>query len=134
MFSYISGSFSDRFGRRGILTLGYALYEFVYIGFAKVDTTFGLIILFTLYGLYSAFTKGVEKALVADIANPGSKGTALGFYAMITGIGLFPASLLTGWLWQIFGAEVSFLINGIIALIASFLLIKMLSFNVRKAI
>jgi len=38
---------------------------------------------------------------------------------MITGIGLFPASLLTGWLWQIFGAEVSFFVNGIIALIAS---------------
>ncbi|WP_347939577.1 MFS transporter [Peribacillus simplex] len=133
LFSYISGAFSDRYGRRGILTVGYALYGFVYIGFAEVNTTIGLIGLFTLYGLYSAFTKGVEKALVADISNPESKGTALGLYAMITGIGLFPASLLTGLLWQIFGAEVSFLINGIIALIASILLFRMLSINVRKA-
>ena len=85
-FSYISGAFSDRFGRRGILTVGYALYGFVYIGFAGVHTIFGLVVLFTLYGLYSAFTKGVEKALVADIANPESKGTALGFYAMIMGL------------------------------------------------
>jgi len=44
-----------------------------------VNTTIGLIVLFTLYGLYSAFTKGVEKALVADIANPESERTALGF-------------------------------------------------------
>ncbi|MFP3126334.1 MFS transporter [Ectobacillus funiculus] len=132
-FSYISGVFSDRFGRRGLLTVGYALYGFVYIGFAEANTTIGLIILFTFYGLYSAFTKGVEKALVADLANPESKGTALGFYAMITGIGLFPASLLTGWLWQIFGAEVSFIINGAIAIIASILLFRTLSFNVRKA-
>ncbi|MFF2500979.1 MFS transporter [Peribacillus sp. NPDC058075] len=133
LFSYISGAFSDRYGRRGILTIGYALYGFVYIGFAEVNTTIGLIVLFTLYGLYSAFTKGVEKALVADISNPESKGTALGFYAMVTGIGLFPASLLTGLLWQIFGAEVSFFINGIIALVASILLFRMLSINVRKA-
>ncbi|CAH0316800.1 MFS transporter [Peribacillus simplex] len=133
LLSYISGAFSDRYGRRGILTVGYALYGFVYIGFAEVNTTIGLIGLFILYGLYSAFTKGVEKALVADISNPESKGTALGFYAMITGIGLFPASLLTGLLWQIFGAEVSFLINGVIALIASILLFRMLSINVRKA-
>ncbi|WP_129730450.1 MFS transporter [Ectobacillus funiculus] len=132
-FSYISGVFSDRFGRRGLLTVGYALYGFVYIGFAEANTTIGLIILFTFYGLYSAFTKGVEKALVADLANPENKGTALGFYAMITGIGLFPASLLTGWLWQIFGAEVSFIINGVIAIIASILLFRTLSFNVRKA-
>ena len=133
LFSYISGAFSDRYGRRGILTIGYALYGFVYIGFAEVNTTIGLIVLFTLYGLYSAFTKGVEKALVADISNPESKGTALGFYAMVTGIGLFPASLLTGLLWQIFGAEVSFFINGIIALVASILLFRMLPINVRKA-
>ncbi|MFB9760872.1 MFS transporter [Ectobacillus funiculus] len=132
-FSYISGVFSDRFGRRGLLTVGYALYGFVYIGFAEANTTIGLIILFAFYGLYSAFTKGVEKALVADLANPENKGTALGFYAMITGIGLFPASLLTGWLWQIFGAEVSFIINGVIAIIASILLFRTLSFNVRKA-
>ncbi|MED0673384.1 MFS transporter [Aneurinibacillus aneurinilyticus] len=131
-FSYISGAFSDRFGRRGILTVGYALYGFVYIGFAEVTTIFGLIVLFTLYGLYSALTKGIEKALVADIANPGVKGTALGFYAMVTGIGLFPASLLTGWLWQIFGAQVSFYINGIIAIVTSLLLFKVLSFKARK--
>lgn len=131
-FSYISGAFSDRSGRRGILTVGYALYGFVYIGFAEVTTIFGLIVLFTLYGLYSALTKGIEKALVADIANPGVKGTALGFYAMVTGIGLFPASLLTGWLWQIFGAQVSFYINGIIAIVTSLLLFKVLSFKARK--
>ena len=132
-FSYISGVFSDRFGRRGILTVGYTLYGLVYIGFAGVHTTFGFVVLFILYGLYSAFTKGVEKALVADIANPENKGTALGFYAMITGIGLLPASLLTGWLWQTFGAEISFYINGFIALLAAVLLFKALSFNRRNA-
>ncbi|MBQ4869394.1 MFS transporter [Priestia megaterium] len=133
-FSYISGVFSDRFGRRGVLTVGYALYGVVYIGFAEVNTAIGLIMLFIFYGLYSAFTKGVEKALVTDLANPENKGTALGFYAMITGIGLFPASLLTGWLWQIFGAEISFFINGVIAIIASILLFGMLSSNAKKAI
>lgn len=127
--SYVSGAFSDRFGRRGILTAGYALYGLVYIGFAKVTTPTGLLLLFILYGLYSALTKGVEKALVADMAGSDVKGTALGFYAMVTGIGLFPASLLTGWLWQAFGAQVSFYINGIIAIGASLLLFTVLAQN-----
>ena len=131
-FSYAFGAFSDRFGRRGILTVGYALYGFVYIGFAEVKTSIGLIVLFTLYGLYSALTKGIEKALVADIANPENKGTALGFYSMITGIGLFPASLLTGFLWQKYGAEITFFVNGSIAIVASVLLFRALSPKIKK--
>jgi len=124
--SYTSGVFSDKFGRKGLLTIGYALYGLVYLGFAGVNSTPGLVILFTCYGLYTALTKGVEKALVADLTGSTNKGTALGFYSMITGIGLFPASLLTGWLWQVFGADVSFFINGIIAIIASILLFILL--------
>ncbi|WP_066399901.1 MFS transporter [Neobacillus mesonae] len=126
LLSYLSGSFSDRFGRRGILTAGYAIYGLVYLGFGTVDSSTGLVFLFLFYGLYSALTKGVEKALVVDLASSGSKGTALGFYSMATGIGFFPASLLTGWLWETFGAGTSFYINGFIAIIASVLLFKIL--------
>ncbi|HWI49393.1 MAG TPA: MFS transporter [Rummeliibacillus sp.] len=122
LLSYVSGFISDKFGRRGILTAGYAIYGIVYLGFGAIHSTLGLVFLFILYGLYSALTKGVEKALVVDLANPESKGTALGFYSMVTGIGLFPASLLTGGLWETFGPEISFYINGVIAIIASILL------------
>ena len=59
--SYISGVFSDRFGRRGILTVGYILYGVVYIGFAEVKSTYGLVVLFILYGLYSTSLKGLKK-------------------------------------------------------------------------
>lgn len=125
-FSYISGAFSDKYGRRGILTAGYVLYGVVYIGFGEVHSVIGLVILFILYGLYSALTKGVEKALVVELASPDARGTALGFYAMVSGIGFFPASLLTGWLWQQFGATTSFYINGVIALITALLLMRVL--------
>lgn len=125
-FSYISGAFSDKYGRRGILTAGYALYGIVYIGFAEVHSATSLVILFILYGLYSALTKGVEKALVVELASPDALGTVLGFYAMVSGIGFFPASLLTGWLWQQFGATTSFYINGVIALFTALLLMRVL--------
>ncbi|PEJ48695.1 MFS transporter [Bacillus sp. AFS002410] len=124
--SYLSGAFSDKYGRRGILTAGYALYGIVYIGFAVVHSATNLVILFILYGLYSALTKGVEKALVVELSSPDAKGTALGFYAMVSGIGFFPASLLTGWLWQQFGAATSFTINGVIAITAALLLTRTL--------
>ncbi|PEL13971.1 MFS transporter [Bacillus sp. AFS017336] len=124
--SYLSGAFSDKYGRRGILTAGYALYGIVYIGFAAAHSATNLVILFILYGLYSALTKGVEKALVVELSSSDAKGTALGFYAMVSGIGFFPASLLTGWLWQQFGATTSFTINGVIAIAAALLLTRTL--------
>ncbi|WP_369405518.1 hypothetical protein [Aneurinibacillus tyrosinisolvens] len=46
----------------------------------------------------------------------------MGTYSMITGIGLLPASLITGFIWERFGAAASFYFNGGLALIAALLL------------
>ncbi|MGG4458116.1 MFS transporter [Brevibacillus porteri] len=96
LFSYTSGAISDRFGHKVILTVGYILYGFVYIGFGMVSSVTGLWLLFILYGFYIALTKGIEKSLVASSAPKDLKATSLGMYSMVTGIGLLPASLLTG--------------------------------------
>src|SRR2546430_12272640 len=49
--------------------------------------------LFALYGLYSGFTDGVEKALISDLAPRELRATAIGLHGTLVGIGLFPASL-----------------------------------------
>lgn len=122
LFAYPMGRLSDRIGRKGILTAGYLLYGGVYLGFALLDTAKWVGVLFALYGIYSGLTKGVEKALVADAAPADLKATMMGMYSMFVAIGLLPASLLAGWLWNSFGASAPFYFNGALALLTAFLL------------
>ena len=63
-----------------------------------------MVSLFALYGLFHALTEGPERALVADLVGPESRGRAFGWYHAVTGGLLLPASLLTGALWQGLGA------------------------------
>jgi len=126
-FSYPAGLLSDVVGRNKLLVTGYLFYGMVYFGFGIVSSTQWFWLLFTLYGVYTGLTKGVEKALVADVAPKDLKGTVMGLYSMFTGIGLLPASLLTGWLWDKFGAPAPFYFNGVLAVLTAILLYAVLS-------
>lgn len=112
LVSYPAARLSDRIGRRLFLVLGYIFYGLVYTGFAIAAGPGQVILLFALYGLYTGFTEGIEKALVADIAPPEQRATLIGLHAMLVGIGLLPASLLAGWLWDLFGSRAPFLFGG----------------------
>jgi MFS family permease len=105
LFGTHGGVFSDRFGRRqGILT-GWVFYAISYLGFALARARWQVWALFALYGLYHALSEGAERALVADLAASAARGRAFGLYHAVTGAALLPASLLTGLLWQRYGAE-----------------------------
>jgi MFS family permease len=101
------GGLSDRIGRRAAIALGWTVYALAYAGFAAVASPPGVVFLFAFYGLFHAFTEGPERALVADLAGPQSRGRAFGLFHATTGAALLPASLLTGLLWQRFGAAVA---------------------------
>ncbi|MFZ5648202.1 MAG: MFS transporter [Bacillota bacterium] len=125
--AFPAGALSDRIGRRTLLVLGYTFYGLVYLGFAMVTNSTYLWLFFGLYGLYSAATEGVEKALVAEIAPSGQKATLMGLHATLVGIGLLPASLLGGALWNYFGASATFYFGGTLGLLAAFGLTVVLS-------
>jgi len=117
------GRLSDRLGRKNLLFLGYLAFALVYLGFAFVTGTAGLIALFVLYGLYTAMTTGVERALIAEISPPELKGTMLGLHATLVGVALLPASLLFGLLWTSFGPELPFVLGAGLALVSALLLL-----------
>ncbi|MCX7821666.1 MAG: MFS transporter [Brevinematales bacterium] len=124
IFSTPLGALSDKIGRKGLLILGYFIYAVVYVGFGlvKTDSNWILWILWIVYGLYYAMTEGLEKAFVSDLAPENSKGTAIGFYHMIVGITLLPASLIAGFLYSL--SPVSpFIVGGVLALINCIILI-----------
>lgn len=119
LFSYPLGRLSDKIGRKWIIVFGYLIYGLVYIFYAFVKNIYLIFALFAIYGLYMAFTEGIEKALVSDISPDEYKGSLIGLHATLVGIGLFPASLIGGVLWQYVSPEATFIFGGLMGLIAS---------------
>ncbi len=119
LFSYPAGHLSDKIGRKRLLVIGYLIYGLVYLGFGLANDPFYLLPLFITYGLYSALTEGVERAFVSDNAPKEIRGSLIGWHATLTGIGLFPASLLAGLLWSRFGASAPFLLGGLFGIAAA---------------
>jgi MFS family permease len=116
--SWPAGRLSDRVGRKRLLVLGYLTYGIVYLGFA-ITTPVALWGLFAIYGIYIALTEGVEKAFVSDIAPKDLRATLIGLHATFTGIGLLPASLFAGFLWDAFGPQATFYFGGAMGALAA---------------
>ena len=123
------GRMSDRFGRKNILVTGYIIFAVVYFSFGIADTKMGFMLLFMLYGIYTATTAGVERALITDIAPANLKGTMLGLQQTIVGISLFFASIIFGFLWNNFGSFIPFAFGATLSLISAILL--MITFRKR---
>ena len=117
---------SDRIGRRRLLVAGYASYGVLYLLIGHLQSgSLWLWPLFAGYGLFLSATEGVEKALVADLALPEERGTAFGWFNLVTGLALLPASLLFGGLMQGYGAPLAFAVAAAFALLAAVLLALM---------
>ena len=125
-----AGSLSDRIGRKRLLVGGWLLYALVYLGLALTQSTWQLILLFALYGVYYGLTEGIAKAFVADLVSPDIRGTAYGWFNGAIGLAALPASLLAGLLWQGvgswsgLGAAAPFMAGAVLALLAVVLLIN----------
>ena len=122
VFSTPLSALSDRLGRPRLIAGGWLIYAGFYLLLGFNGHPALLWPLFGLYGLFMAATEGAEKALVADLAPREMLGTAYGWFNMIAGIMLLPASILFGWLWQQAGATVAFGFGAGCALAASLLL------------
>ncbi len=120
--SFIGGSLSDRFGRRGLIALGWIVYAAVYAGFGFSSSLPVVIAIFLAYGLYFGLTEGSEKAWITDIAPATLRGTAFGVYNAALGVGSLLASLLFGVIWSEVSPRAAFLTGAALALAASFLI------------
>ncbi|NBP33585.1 MAG: MFS transporter [Synechococcaceae bacterium WBA_2_066] len=117
---------SDRIGRRRLLVAGYTTYGLLYLLIGHLQRgSLWIWPLFAAYGLFLSATEGVEKALVADLALPSERGTAFGWFNLVTGLSLLPASLIFGGLMQGYGASAAFAVAAAFALAAAVLLALM---------
>ncbi|MFC0906543.1 MFS transporter [Clostridium sp. MT-14] len=122
IFAVPMGILSDKFGRGKLIIFGYLLYSAIYFGFGRTDNKISVILLFILYGLYSAATDGVQKALVSDLIDKNKRGTGLGIYNSLIGITLLPASLIAGVLYDNVNNSAPFYLSSAIALTAAVLM------------
>ena len=120
--SFLAGDWSDRIGRRAVITTGWIVYAIVYAGFAFSRSLTALLAWFLVYGFYYGFAEGTEKAFVADLAPASRRGTAFGIYNSVTGLGALAASVVFGVLWTAYGAPVAFGAGASLALLATTLL------------
>lgn len=109
VFTAPLSALSDSVGRVRLLMAGYAAYGLFYAALGlRAAGGPGLYTLFGAYGLFMAATEGVEKALVADLAEPAARGRAFGWFNLVSGLFLLPASLIFGGLYESLGATTAF--------------------------
>lgn len=133
VFAVPAGIISDRFGRERLIILGYLLYSAIYFGFGWTSSKLTVVMLFALYGLYSAATDGVQKALVADIVDKEKRGTGLGIYNCLVGVTLLPASLVAGFLYDNINNRAPFYYGSMLAFVSAVLMIFFYRKNLRHA-
>jgi len=119
------GIWSDRIGRKNVLTLGYALFALNALGFAFVSSLAGLVVLFALYGLVFALVDASERAFVSDLSDPRLRGTSLGVYYGLVGVAAIVSSLIAGGLWALYGPQETFVFGAGAAALAALALLKM---------
>lgn len=120
--AYPAGILSDRVGHGRLLAIAFLLYAVTYLGFAFVTQQSLMLLLCLVYGLYLGLSQGVISALVSQLTPGHLRGTAFGIVNFAVGLALLPASLLTGFLYQYFGALVAFATCALIALLAALIL------------
>lgn len=116
--AYPAGKLSDCIGRKTVLLLSFALYALVYAGFALCQSPWQIWILLCIYGLYLGLSQGTLLAITADRVPSDRRGTAFGLLNLSIGIGLLPASLLGGWLWDNISPQATFWAGSTFAVVA----------------
>lgn len=120
-----AGTASDRFGRRNVLVIGFAIYALSYVGFGAASAGWLVWPLFALYGLFPALTDGVGKAMAVDSAGTAGRATAIGIYSMVVGLTQIVASYIGGVFWDRIDSSATFYFGAALSALAALLLVMM---------
>ncbi len=112
------GHLADRFGRGALIVTGWAALAIAFLLYSQVTTATELWLVSLFYGLLTGLSEGAERALIGDYATSSERGTAFGWYHLMSGIAAIPAGLLFGVIWQAFNAAAAFSFASMLAALA----------------
>lgn len=116
----IGGYFSDRLSPISMLAFGWIYFAVTYFAIGYFENHWLVVFSFLIYGIHFGLVEPAERVIIAQFAKQNERGTLFGYFHMISGLGLLPASLIFGWLWQQFNSQTSFLFSTVLALAAGF--------------
>ncbi len=125
-FSPITGSLSDKIGRKPIIVIGLSglLLSCLILAFPIDTSIFSLIliiIVYILFGFYLASVDPISRAYIADLAGKNKRGRAYGYYYLSVGLISLGESLLFGFIYDTFSYSVAFIYIAI--LLFSFIIV-----------
>lgn len=125
--AYPFGKLADRMNRRTLLIMGLLVLIASDLVLAVNDHWTIVLAGVALWGLHMGLTQGLLAAMVADAVPADLRGTAFGFFNLLSGIAILLASAIAGLLWDRFGASATFLAG------AAFAAITLLAMVLRDA-
>jgi MFS family permease len=103
-----AGKLADRIGDRKVMLLGFIAAIIAYLNFAYFSTIFSVIFGFIIFGIYSAMTDGISRALASRLVPVEKLATGQGFLNAAIGLSSFLAGVIGGSIWTKFGSEPAF--------------------------
>ncbi len=90
--AYPIGTYSDGFGKKRMITLGFGVAALAALAFAYARDLYTLLLAFAVYGVYIAIEDTVPRAYMADLAREYEKGGTVigGAYHTVFGVFVFP--------------------------------------------
>lgn len=116
--AYPFGRLSDRMSHKRLLAVGLIVLIAADAVLAINDHWGVLLAGVALWGIHMGITQGLLATMVAETAPADLRGTAYGFFNLVSGIAMLVASLLAGFLWDRMGASSTFYAGAAFCVIA----------------
>ncbi len=106
--AYPFGKLSDRMSHRSLLALGLGVLVAADLVLAWGGGWMTVLAGVALWGVHMGMTQGLLATMVADNAPADLRGTAYGFFNLVSGLAMLIASAVAGLLWDRLGASFTF--------------------------
>ncbi len=114
LLSPITGTISDKIGRKSVIVVGLSvlLFSCILLAFSIEVSLFSLIliiIIYILYGFYLSSVDPISRAYIADLAGKNKRGRAYGYYYLSVGLISMVESLIFGLIYDLFSFSWAFI-------------------------
>jgi MFS family permease len=106
--AYPFGKLSDGMSHTKLLALGLVVLIAADLVLAQSNQWGVMLLGVALWGLHMGMTQGLLATMVADSAPADLRGSAFGFFNLVSGAAMLVASVVAGALWDQFGAPLTF--------------------------